>query len=61
MDIYDGFVLGRYTGLFIGKSSNNPPIPEVTVGWLLAEAGKTNYKGIWSDEDKWEDGYVWYD
>lgn len=56
-----GFILGRYTGLFIGKPSKVPPVPEFEIGWLLAEAGKINYKGIWSDNDFWQDSYVWYD
>lgn len=56
-----GFILGRYTSLFIGKTKKTPPTPEVEVGWLLAEAGKTNYKGIWDDKSFWQDSYIWYD
>lgn len=61
MNIDNGFVLGEYTRLFIGKSTKLPPTPQVETGWILAEAGKTNYQGIWSDDDFWEDSYVWYD
>ena len=56
-----GFILGRYTSLFIGKTKKTPPTPEVEVGWLLAEAGKTNYKVIWDDKSFWQDSYIWYD
>ena len=56
-----GFILGRYTSLFIRKTKKTPPTPEVEVGWLLAEAGKTNYKGIWDDKSFWQDSYIWYD
>lgn len=54
----NGFILGKYTGLFIGKQNNNPPIEK---GWVLAEVGKSNYSGIWMDDESWKDDYVWYD
>ena len=56
-----GFVLGSYTSLFIGKMRETPPTPVVEDGWLLAEAGKTNYMGFWDDYSFWEDSYIWYD
>lgn len=56
-----GFVLGIPTGLFIQTGVNPTPPPPKEIGWILAEIGKTNYQGIWKDDDIWVDEYVWYD
>ena len=58
-----GFVLGIPTSLFIPifNGTPTPPPPPKEIGWILAEMGKTNYQGIWKDDDIWVDEFVWYD